>query len=721
METEKDKHKPEKSGSFDSRDAAGQDNHDHDDRHEPDANSNLDPDHDHQENNETDNTKNLESPKEDQPESETTEVENKEEEATAVDVEVSPPPADFDDVCEEIDQFISALSSAKGQEGTDPPEVPDVVEQFAFLAEAKIANYDSTESPMKWIRHSEEHSSSFLELVDRVSKLASSLCEISSEPIYDPRINRVGGILQRAMSYLEDEFRSILEDSRIPDLDRNNNEPSKITKQSSSLNCNIQETDNQPASQESNSSGHDSFPGYSEEAVSNLNRLAKAMVIGGYERECCHIYIIARRTLLEETLHKLGFEKLSIDDVQKMQWEPLEREIDSWKKIFKQFVAVHLTDERKLSEAVFPDYRLMADNLFSGITRGIMIQLLNFAEAIAMTKRSSEKLFKFLDVYETLRDAISAMNDVFPEEIVNDLKSEASLTRSRLGEAMVCIFCELENSIKADTGKTPVPGGAVHPLTRYTLNYLKYACEYKATLEQIFREHQKIERAESGTGSDFDYNSHASGQTQNQNQNNNQIAQQSPFAVQINKVMCLLDTNLEAKSKLYKDSSLSSIFMMNNGRYILQKIKGSAEIHDLMGDTWSRKRSSDLRQYHNTYKRETWGRLLNCLTHEGLSVNGKVAKPVLKERFKSFNAMFDEIHKTQSTWVVSDEQLQSELRVSVSAVVIPAYRSFMARFSQNFTPGRQTEKYIKYQPEDIETLIDELFDGSAMATGRRRP
>ncbi|KAE8672448.1 hypothetical protein F3Y22_tig00111841pilonHSYRG00187 [Hibiscus syriacus] len=65
-------------------------------------------------------------------------------------------------------------------------------------------------------------------------------------------------------------------------------------------------------------------------------------------------------------------------------------------------------------------------------------------------------------------------------------------------------------------------------------------------------------------------------------------------------------------------------------------------------------------------------KLLGCLNVEGLNVNGKVVKPVLKERFKSFNAMFDEIHKTQSLWVVNDKQLQSELRVSISAIVIPA-------------------------------------------------
>ncbi|KAL6188858.1 hypothetical protein ACLB2K_040249 [Fragaria x ananassa] len=142
---------------------------------------------------------------------------------------------------------------------------------------------------------------------------------------------------------------------------------------------------------------------------------------------------------------------------------------------------------------------------------------------------------------------------------------------------------------------------------------------------------------------------------------------ESPFAVQLARVMALLDSNLEAKSKLYK------------------KIKDSQEINACMGDTWCRK----------NYQRETWSRLLSFLSHEGLSNHGKVQKPVLKERFKSFNAMFDEIHKTQSTRVVSDEQLQSELRVSISAVVIPAYRSFLGRFAQVLDPGRQTEKYVK--------------------------
>ncbi|XAR58308.1 hypothetical protein NMG60_11026754 [Bertholletia excelsa] len=683
METEKVEQLSEKSPGFNSRDNEKEDSHDH----ESNPNSNS------QENDQKNET--IHDSATPEPETENTAA-DKEAEANAenyvVEEPAPPPPPDFSEVCQEIDRFISVASGTEG----DAPDM-QVVEQFAFLVQAKIANYDAGERQLKWSQLSDEESSDLLKAVDRVSKLATALSELSSQSKYFEAINHIGDILQRAMSYLEDQFRLVLEDRKVPDSDPNNG---------------VQETD-QPSTEEPNSTKENNFLGFPEDTVLELKKMAETMILGGHEAECFHVYFVARRAAFEETLQELGYEKLSFDEVQKMQWESLEREIETWKKTFKECMGVNLAREKNLSDAVFSEHARISENL----SRCLMIQLLNFALAIVMTKRSPEKLFKFLDIYETLREATTTMENLFTEKIVNELKAEALVIRSRVGESMVCIFNELENSIKADTGKTPVPGGAVHPLTRYVMDYLTSACEYRETLEQVFREHQKIERADSATGSDFDGSAHGA-PTSVPNLKN----KQSSFAIQINKLMDSLDTNLETRSKLYRDPALNAIFMMNNGRYIMQKIRSCPQMNGLMGDPWTRKRSSELRQFHNTYKRETWGKLLQCLNQEGLSQNGKVVKPILKERFKSFNAQFDEIRKTQSTWVVCDEQLQSELQVSISAIVIPAYRSFLARYSQTFTPGRQVEKYIKFQPEDLETYIEELFDGNGAAqAGRRRP
>ncbi|KAL0431548.1 UNVERIFIED_CONTAM: Exocyst complex component EXO70B1 [Sesamum radiatum] len=601
----------------------------------------------------------------------------KEQQEPGADLQETTPPFSLDlhKVSEEVDQYISTiLSTSKGDESAHPPDVPTFVHQFALLIEAKIVDYESEENPVKWSQLEQEDSTSFLEATLRLSSLSKAISELSSEHKHAHFVNRIGGVLQRAMSYIEEEFRSLIEEYRIHDSDHSN------SKQPTSSTPNEESDENPPA--ESAPAEDTNFPGYSEEILSDLLRLSKAMIDGGYEMECCQVYFVARRNALEESLQKFGFEKHSIDDVQKMHWELLEREIVNWIRTFKQCASVHFTGEHKLSQALFSDHPLMSESLFCSLSQGVILQLLNFADAVALTKRAAEKLFKFLDLYEALRDILPIIDSLFAEDSMLEVKREASMIKGRIGEAMIAIFVDLENSIKADTGKTPVPGGAVHPLTRYTMNYLKYACEYKETLEQVFKEHQKIERADSGTGSDYNYQSQA-GQNPNNN-NNNAVVKQSPFQTQITKVMDLLDANIESKSKLYKDHALSSIFMMNNGRYILQKVRGANEINRLMGDSWCRKRSSDLRQYHKNYQRETWGRLLSCLHPDGLMNNGKVVKPVLKERFKSFNALFDEIHKTQTSWVVSDEQLQSELRVSISNMVIPAYRSFLGRYSQVF-------------------------------------
>ncbi|CAN7141140.1 unnamed protein product [Brassica rapa subsp. narinosa] len=584
----------------------------------------------------------------------------------------------LESLSEELDQLLSSLSLHKeehkddnteekekgDQEDDDYFQIPQFVGKFLDLLEDKLSKYDSGEPKTVWYQDQDEVSS-LLEAVDRVSNLMRLLLNTKScLDHHEPLINHAGSIQQRAMAFLEDEFRILLEESVIKETTDDTGSQRKSTEDAVVSQDNDQVTAPEPGDQEIE------YPGYSEDVVALLRKIAEKMKAGGYGWECREVYLVGRRNILMRTLKEnCEFEKVSIDEVQKMSWGELEREIPIWTKTFKNCSSLFFPGELKLAEKIFPGEE---GSLFCIVAHGLTIQFLGFAEAVAMTKRSTEKLFKILDIYETLRDSFPPMEELFPEELRSELRNEVTSVRSRLGESAINIFSDLENSIKSDSSKTPVPGGAVHPLTRYTMNYLKYSCEYKDTLEQVFKSHSKMEQEEEEVPA------------------NNSAC--SAFASQLMRIMDLLDGNMEAKSKLYKDIPLSCIFMMNNGRYIVQKIKGSAEIHEVMGDTWCRRRSSELRNYHKSYQRETWGKLLGFLGHEGLMHNGKIVKPNLKERFKSFNATFDEIHKTQTTWVINDEQLQSELRVSITAVMIPAYRAFMARFGQYLDPGRQTEK-----------------------------
>ncbi|KAF8040945.1 hypothetical protein BT93_B2998 [Corymbia citriodora subsp. variegata] len=623
-------------------------------------------------------------------------------------------------VWEEIDAFLGRNSNSPCDDGgshsdSDPVEIPRAVEVLSKNVESMIDKYASDAGKSKF-GHDPEEDSCFFGSVSRLSKLADKIGDIkpsdeNENGLCSSSLNRTSSVLQRAMSFLEEEFRAILDEDFKTGNEDSDPKSAKAKPSSSSFNNGSHDSDHCLLPDPETASTEE-FPSFKPETISVMSKIADTMIPAGYETECCVLWMIMRRRAFKSALSKRGLDVLSIDDVQRMQWDSLEREIATWIAAVKQCCTILLPGEGALSESVFSGQPEIAQVLFGDLARSVSTRLLNFAEAVVLTNRSAEKLFKFLDMYETMQDLIAAMDGVKqysddPKKV--EVRAEMMAVKGRIGEAAVSIFCQLESSIKSDSSKVPVPSGAVHPLTRYTMNYLEYACEYKDTLEQVFQQHHEKAVVEtSDDGEPMNYMDSPS------------TKMSSPFSVQLMTVMDLLDANLEMKSKLYKDPSLRYIFLMNNGRYIVQKIKGSSKIHELMGDTWCRRRSSDLRQYHKNYQRETWYRLLQCLNHEGLQVNGKVSKPVLKERFKCFNATFDDIHKTQSTWVVNDEQLQSELRVSISAIITPAYRSFLGRFNQFLDAGRQSEKYIKYQPEDIESLIDELFDGNPTSMGRRR-
>ncbi|CAA7039894.1 unnamed protein product [Microthlaspi erraticum] len=599
-----------------------------------------------------------------------------------------------------VDDFIQSLSDADEK---DPlQEIPPAVEPFPETVDSLVSKMESS-----GIGRDESEDSAFIDAVNRISKSVMRLRELKldSTPV-SSWLNRASSVQHRAVSLLDEEFRHLLDRSREKKSDGNN---ANHNNQKSPSSHSTHESDRCVIPDNDQSEEEESFPDFSPESISTLKKIAGAMISAGYEAECCMSYEMSRRHAFKEELSAVGFEGINVEDVQKITWESLEGEIASWISIVRRCSAVLFPGELSLCNNIFsdPDHSPIRKRLFTGLVSAVTIRFLDFSGAVVLTKRSSEKLFKFLDMYETLRDLSPAV-----EQSDSDLIGEIKLAQTRLGEAAVTIIGELENSIKSDNGRTPVPSGAVHPLTRYTMNYLKYACEYKDTLDQVFQHYEKAQSDQTGTKPEPE-------PKRNQREDDEEY-KTSAFARQMIKVMELLDANLDIKSKLYRDPALRSIFLMNNGRYILQKIKGSIEIRDLMGQSWTRKRSTELRQYHKTYQRETWGKVLQCMNQEGLQVNGKVSKPVLKERFKIFNAMFDEIHKTQSTWIVSDEQMQSELRVSIAALVIPAYRSFFGRYKQHLDSGKQTDKYVKYQPEDIESFIDDLFDGNPTSMVRKR-
>jgi len=250
---------------------------------------------------------------------------------------------------------------------------------------------------------------------------------------------------------------------------------------------------------------------------------------------------------------------------------------------------------------------------------------------------------------------------------------------------------ELENLIRRDPAKTAVPGGGLHPITRYVMNYLRAACRSRQSLEQVFEEYGLKEYPKL----------------------DDRVPSSSSLSVQMDWIMELLESNLEAKSKIYKDPALCYVFLMNNGRYIVQKAKDS-ELGTLLGDDWIRKHAAKVRQFHVHYQRSSWSRVLGTLKMDStVSLPPNALAKSMKDKLKSFNTMFEDICREQSSWFVFDEQLREEIRISLEKMLLPAYGNFVARFENVPEIGKHADKYIKYGTEDIQARLNQLFQGSS--------
>lgn len=551
--------------------------------------------------------------------------------------------------------------------------------------------------------------------VDRYLRAVDEIRRSSAES--DP-----SGVIQIAMARLEDEFRNILvthsspvdtdalsdhfnslnisfdsraaefgdDDEEDDDNSLDNEDPRKFRK--------LEADRRSSSSRRSSTTSIREIDLVPSDAISDLRSIADRMIAAGYLRECIQVYGSVRKSVVDAGLRQLGIEKLSIGDVQRLEWDALDKKIRRWIRAARIGVRILFASEKRVCERIFDGLGDddAGDACFMETVKGAAIQLFNFAEAISISRRSPEKLFKILDLHDALSDLLPDVDFVFRSGSSESVRVQAAEILSRLAEAARGILSEFENMVQRDPSKIPVPGGTIHPLTRYVMNYVNLISEYRPTLTELV-----VSRPSSAAASapDIEFP---------------QSEDQSALAHHMIWIIVALQSNLGSKSKLYRDDALSHLFIMNNLHYIVGKAKVSPELREMIGDAYLRRLTGLYRQSATSYQRATWVRILYCLRDEGIHVTGGfasgVSKSVLKERFKNFNLAIEEAYRIQSTWSVPDPQLREELRISIAEKLLPAYRSFLGRFRHYLENNRHSEMYIKYSVEDLESALLDFFE-----------
>ncbi|XP_062026545.1 exocyst complex component EXO70B1 [Rosa rugosa] len=591
-----------------------------------------------------------------------------------------------------FDNRLSNLTSMISDESKADDDRFDAAEKVIFRWET---NHDAMRSGVPW-EESPNESAEYLLAVDEILSLMEGLSVGSDHEISD----RAENAIQIAMSRLEDEFRHILIRNTVPlDSERLYGSIRRVSLSFASHDGDFAEEfesfgemdrDAGRFHERGGSLGDDVCVDLIHpDAVVELKEIAYRMIRSGYEKECVQVYSSVRRDALDECLVILGVEKLSIEEVQKIEWKLLDEKMKKWIHAVKIGVRVLLFGERRLSDQIFEGTDETREICFNETTKGCIMQLLNFGEAVAIGKRSPEKLFRILDMYDVLADVYPDLEQMVSDEFV---LAEAKGVLDGLGDAARGTFAEFENAVQGEASKKPMLSGEIHPISRYVMNYVRLLVDYSETLNLLL-----------DTGDD---------ELQGLPNDDLGIESMSPIGRRLLLLINNLESNLGEKSKVYEDGALQCVFMMNNIQYIVQKVKDS-ELRKLLGDNWVRKRRGQVRQYATGYLRAAWSKALSCLKDEGIGGStSNASKMALKERFKNFNANFEDLYRTQTAWKVPDAQLREELRISISEKVIPAYRSFMGRFGNQLESGRHAGKYIKYTADDLESYVLDLFEGT---------
>ncbi|KAK3136173.1 hypothetical protein QOZ80_5BG0429190 [Eleusine coracana subsp. coracana] len=173
--------------------------------------------------------------------------------------------------------------------------------------------------------------------------------------------------------------------------------------------------------------------------------------------------------------------------------------------------------------------------------------LLSFGDAVAKSKMSPEKLSLLLDMYGVMHGLRSEVEVIFQGRFCCEMHEAAfNLTKSLAQTAQEALVDFVE-AVEKDTENT-IQDGNVHPLTIHVINCAK------------------------------------------------------PL---LGKILQALQNNLDRRFKLYKDSALGYIFLMNNIQYMIMFVCRS-EAKDILGNDWIQMHRRIVQKNSTHYRRVAW-------------------------------------------------------------------------------------------------------------------
>lgn len=535
-----------------------------------------------------------------------------------------------------------------------------------------------------------------LQFVKCVNDLQQAMHSLVSENSTSEMLIHGQGLMQVAMKRLQKELYQILS------LNRAHLDPESISTRSSRTSSTARSSISDDYDDEGDDHDRDARAAgvsiseveeVSSIAMDDLRSIAECMISSGYAKECMGIYKIIRKSIIDEGIYRLGVEKITPSQVQKLQWEAMDAKIKSWLDAMKVAMRILFYGERMLCDHVFAASDSIRESCFKEITKEGAAILFGFPEAVARSsKKSPEKMFRLLDMYTAIAESWPEIESIFAVDSTSAVRSLALNSLIRIGESVRASLADFESTIQKDSSKSVVPGGGVHPLTIDAMNHLCLLSDYSNILGDIFiDERPKSPARPPLPESYFD----------SPDRDDTSVP---GISIRLAWLVLVLLCKLDGKAKNYKDVSFSYLFLANNLQHVISRVRNS-NLQSLLGEEWTVKHEKKVRQFAANYERIGWGDVFDLLLDDEKSPAATSPEQTLIR----FNSIFEKTYQRQSLSVVPDQDLRERIKTSIEQKIVPAFRTLYETHRAEFETKRTLRSIVKYDPEGITRCLSKLF------------
>ncbi|KAL0354457.1 UNVERIFIED_CONTAM: Exocyst complex component EXO70B1 [Sesamum radiatum] len=417
--------------------------------------------------------------------------------------------------------------------------------------------------------------------------------------------------------------------------------------------------------------------------------------------ECIKAYKSLRKSFLQSQLKRLRFEELNTGcSTRRCEWDMLKVKMELWIQVSKICVKILFRREKQLCEQIFEGLgdNAVKDECFVGTVHDFAVDLFHFAQEMSMSNQPSERMETILGVYEAfvwVRPSVDALFNSVPGEEVIQICTE---TLSRIENDVGRMLHDFEDTVLRGISDVSHNRGEVHELTEYVMKQIDIIVRNKRLLTSLIKSTPSLDFGDLIIPRGDLMDSH----------------NRSFLELHLILIIVVLQRNLKKKSEFFQDPSLRQLFIMNNVRYIVQRIEGSNELQEMIGDSYLKKLNENVKLAMTNYQSSTCSKFLTCFEEPGLYITRcfryRPSRTAVRRRLKAFNDAFEDIQLLHSVWTIPDLQLRDDIRVSMCEKLVPAYKNFLEKFSSNPEIRLILNKYTKHSAEDLQALVlENLF------------